>query len=399
MFTREVGLDRVVADGFTIVRAIQSRSWPATSANLEYAAVWGTRGLVAAQVTRIADGMPVKRISTLLEPIGRIEGHPIRLAENQAITFEGCKPYGAGFVLEPEESAAWIEADPRNAEVLFPYLNGEDLNSRPDASPSRWVIDFNDRSEAVSSEFQVPYARVRELVRPERQKVNREALRVRWWQYGDKRPAMRKAIAGLDNVLVMAQTRNTLQPMLVQTGQVFSQKIIVFASNSPSLQAVLSSSVHYLWARKYSSSLRKDLSYTPSDSFLTLPRPESTERLNGIGKTLNSERREIMLRRDLGLTKLYNLVNDPGIADSADADVARMREIHVELDQAVIDAYGWSEPLEHGFHTYRQMRRWTVRPVARVVILDLLLEENHRRAATQGEAPPPVDTDDESADE
>ena len=30
-----------------------------------------------------------------------------------------------------------------------------------------------------------------------------------------------------------------------------------------------------------------------------------------------------MLRRDLGLTKLYNLVNDPQIADASDPDVAR----------------------------------------------------------------------------
>ena len=27
---------------------------------------------------------------------------------------------------------------------LFPYLNGEDLNTRPDQSPSRWVINFFD---------------------------------------------------------------------------------------------------------------------------------------------------------------------------------------------------------------------------------------------------------------
>ncbi|MDR2973583.1 MAG: hypothetical protein LBV00_02550, partial [Propionibacteriaceae bacterium] len=53
--TREVGLDAMVADGFTITRAIQSRSWPAASANLEYAAVWGTRGPVADSVPRIAD--------------------------------------------------------------------------------------------------------------------------------------------------------------------------------------------------------------------------------------------------------------------------------------------------------------------------------------------------------
>lgn len=107
-----------------------------------------------------------------------------------------------------------------------------------------------------------------------------------------------------------------------------------------------------------------------------------------------------MLRRELGLTKLYNLVNDPETPDSVDADVARLREIHVELDQAVMAAYGWDDlPLEHGFHTYRQMTRWTVSPAARVEILDRLLEENHRRAAAQGQAPPPADAEDEGTEE
>jgi hypothetical protein len=101
-----------------------------------------------------------------------------------------------------------------------------------------------------------------------------------------------------------------------------------------------------------------------------------------------------MLRRNLGLTKLYNLVNDPAIADSADPDVARLRQIHVELDHAVMAAYGWDDvPLDHGFHTYRQMQRWTVSPTARVEILDRLLEENHRRAAAQGDVSAPGDND------
>lgn len=105
----------------------------------------------------------------------------------------------------------------------------------------------------------------------------------------------------------------------------------------------------------------------------------------------------MMLRRHLGLTKLYNLVNDPNLPDAADPDVARLREIHVELDHAVMAAYGWEDlPLDHGFHTYRQMTRWTVSPEARVEILDRLLEENHRRAALQGSAP--VATNDEVDD-
>jgi hypothetical protein len=125
--------------------------------------------------------------------------------------------------------------------------------------------------------------------------------------------------------------------------------------------------------------------------------PEPTEPLDRIGRSLDTERRVIMLRRNLGLTKLYNQVNDPSLASASEPDVARMRDIHVELDQSVMAAYGWEDvPLNHGFHTYRQMERWTVCPEARVEILDRLLEENHRRAALQRDSvPAPTDEDEE----
>ena len=47
MDTREVGLKQMVANGFIITHAIQSKSWPVASATLEYSAVWGTRNEVA----------------------------------------------------------------------------------------------------------------------------------------------------------------------------------------------------------------------------------------------------------------------------------------------------------------------------------------------------------------
>ncbi|KRC53375.1 hypothetical protein ASE19_13575 [Nocardioides sp. Root79] len=118
--------------------------------------------------------------------------------------------------------------------------------------------------------------------------------------------------------------------------------------------------------------------------FETFPRPTPTDELDQLGLILDAERRGIMLRRDLGLTKLYNLINDPTLPNTADGDIARMRGIHRELDQAVLSAYGWGDlGLEHGFHEYRKMVRWTVSPTARVEILDRLLEENHRRAASE----------------
>ncbi len=387
--TREVGLDRMVADGFAITRAIQSQSWPATSANLEYAAVWGTRGHVADEVLRVCDKVPVARISTLLEPEGRVNGQPERLAENTGIAFQGCVVLGTGFILESEEAQAWITQDPRNAEVLFPYLNGEDLNSRCDCSPSRWVIDFFNRSEHESSTYRLPFSRVVSDVRSERLLKKQPSYRTYWWQFAHKGTAWKAATANLDEVLVIALVSKTAIPVRVPTGQVFSHKLAVFATNRFTDQAVLSSSLHLMWVMRYSSTMRTDLNYSPSDVFETFPRPEPTPELETIGRTLDTERREIMLRRDLGLTKLYNLVNDPGLEAGIDPDVDRMRAIHVDLDAAVAAAYGWNDlDLTHGFHTYRKMTRWTLSPATRVEILDRLLEENHRRAAAEAASLP-----------
>jgi methylase of polypeptide subunit release factors len=387
--TRQVGLDRMVADGFTITRAIQSRSWPARSANLEYAAVWGTTGPVADAAARVSDEAPVARISTLLEPGGRTEGVPMRLVANLGLAFQGCIVLGMGFVLEPLEATEWLQNDARNTEVLFPYLNGDDLNSRPDSSASRWVIDFNDRPEAAAQRHKEAYGRVQAVVRPERQRVKMASRRENWWKFGSRAPALRRAIKDLDEVLAITRVSKSVMPMRVPTGQVFSDSLVVFATDSFAEQAVLSSSAHQMWAIQNGSGMRNDPRYTPSDVFETFPRPGSTVDLERIGEVLDTERREIMLRRELGLTKLYNLVNDPDIEDSADPDVARLREIHVDLDTAVMDAYGWGDiDLGHGFHTYRQMERWTVSPAARVEILDRLLELNHLRAAEQGDTPP-----------
>lgn len=384
--TREVGLDQLVARGVTLTRAVQSRTWPARSANLEFAAVWGTKGAVPDGVPRVADEITVPMITTLLEGEGRTSGHPVRLAENEGIAFQGCTVLGMGFVLDPAEAREWIDADPRNDEVLSPYITGEDLNSRPDTSPSRWVIDFDDRPLDAACAYEGPIERVREQVKPERDVNKRVVRRTHWWQFAERAPGMRRAVADLDECLMIARVSRTVMPSRVPlNGTIPSEALVVFATDDYADQAVLSSSPHNMWAIVRGSGMRNDPRYTPSTVFEAFPRPTSTDRLEKAGRTLDEERREIMLRRRLGLTKLYNLVHDPELADAADPDVARLREIHVEVDEAVTQAYGWDDlPLDHQFSTYRQMTRWSISPAARVEVLDRLLEENHRRAAQEG---------------
>ncbi|WP_329479272.1 SAM-dependent DNA methyltransferase [Kribbella sp. NBC_01484] len=382
--TREVGLDRMAVAGMTIRRAVQSASWPARSANLEYAGVWGSRAPLLEDSSRVADGLLVRSISTLLEPSGRTSGSPVRLVENSGMAFIGSYVLGKGFVLSEDEAAQLLEASALNSEIVFSYLNGDDLNSRPDSSASRSVIDFGTRDAAAASRYELAWQRVERLVRPERATNPRRPRRDSWWRFAERAAGLYLAIEGLHHVLAIARVSKTVMPVRVPTGQVFSDQIVVFASDDYADQAVLSSSLHQTWAIMHGSSLETRVRYTPSDVFDTFARPAHVDDLKIVGKMLDEERAEIMLRRGLGITKVYNLVNDPDI--DGDADVDQLREIHVMLDEAVVHAYGWEDvPLGHGYHTYRQMERFTISQAARVELLDRLLEENHRRAATHGE--------------
>ncbi|MEH1014224.1 DNA methyltransferase [Micromonospora sp. CPCC 206060] len=373
--TREVGLDQAVDMGWSIYRANKSQPWPGT-ASLEVSLLWVGHG--AAADRPVLDGRPVPGITPSLDVRSRVTGKPHRLAANAGQAFIGSYVLGTGFLLEPERAASLIDKDPRNREVLFPYLNGEDLNSRPDCSARRWVINFHDWSMEMAQQYPDCFAIVEREVKPFRATNNRAARRERWWQFAEKAPALYAAIRGLNRVLVIARLSKTGLPTLVSTGQVTSDQVIVFSTDGYESLALLSSNLHFAWwTTKGESSLRSDPRYTPSDGFETFPQPDNaTDRMTQIGAELDSYRRSVMLDRELGLTKLYNLVHDEQVSS---ADIRRLRDIHVEIDEAVAEAYGFGLSLGHGFHQTRQGVRFTIDPATQVEVLDFLLELNHQR--------------------
>lgn len=384
--TSEVGLAQLLRRGLAVYRSIRSSPWPARSANLEYAAIWATRRTHLG-VTCVADGTPVPKISALLEPQGRIEGVPERLFANAGMVFQGTTALGSGFFLEPAEAARLIESDPRNAEVVKPYVNGDDLSTRPDASASRYIVDFGEMTLDEAGTYPEPLQIVIDRVKPARLVQADVRAAERWWQFSRPRRELYQAIADRDAVLAISIVSKAVLPVRVDTGLVFSNATAVFALDPVANLALLSSAAHQLWAIAYGSTLETRVRYVPTDVFETWPQPEPTRRVKALGERFDKRRREVMLRRGLGLTALYNLVNSPHEHDDEDIDL--IRSIHVEIDEAVMEAYGWTDiPLDHGFYTYRQMERWTVSPPARVEILDRLLEENHRRAKLEAEAAP-----------
>lgn len=379
--TREVGLDQIARGGIDIFAAVKSEKWPTRGANLEYSIVWASRQSRAPGVRALADGARIPVITTSLDPAGRVTGSPDRLAVNQAFAFQGSNVVGLGFTMSEADARNLIDLDARNADVLFPFTNGDDLNSQPDSSGSRWIINFFDWSKDRAKTYPACFEIVQREVKPKRDSNNRENYRRYWWRYGETRPGLVAAIADLKHVLAIALVSKVVLPVRVPTGQVFSHQTAVFATEDLADLAILSSAPHYWWTISRSSTLETRIRYTPSDVFGTLARPSSTSRMRTAGASLDEDRRTFMLSNQLGLTKTYNLVHDPGVVDS---EVTLIRDLHVEVDEAVCAAYGWEEvPLEHGHYETRQGMRWTVSPAARVELLDRLLELNHARYAEE----------------
>ena len=379
--TREVGLDQLTAAGVDIRAAVKSAKWPTRGANLEYCIVWGSHQARAVDVRAVADGHPVAAITASLDPAGRVTGNPHRLAANSGLVFIGSYVHGLGFTMAPERAQELLATDPRNGDVLFPFISGEDLNSRPDNSASRWVINFHDWPLARAERYPALLGQVRELVKPERDKNKREARRRYWWRYAEPAPNLYRAMEGLDRVLAIALTSKSVMVQLVPARGVFSHGLAVFASSDFGVLALLSSSVHYWWAIARASSMRADLRYTPSDVFETLPLPDLTARMRLAGEALHGERSAFMLSGQLGLTKTYNLVHDPTCRET---EVDRLRDLHRDVDAAVCAAYGWSDlDLQHGHYETRQGVRFTVAPAVQVELVDRLLELNFTRHAKE----------------
>ena len=403
--TRQVGLEAMVRSGAVIYAAYPNEPWPGKAAVVTsrvhvHKGEWrGERSLL---------GQPVPFISAFLSD--REEWSPKRLKANEGLAFQGSIVLGKGFILTPEEAQRMLDADPRNSEVIFPYLNGEDLNSDPEQRPSRWVINFWDWPEERARLYRLPWQRLEELVKPERAKNNLRERRERWWQFGAKAPALYHAIGRghaferhpkgwnpsvkLQRVLTCSLVSKYLVFAAVDSGWVYAHKLAVFASDSMATFALLTSSINDAWARKNSSSLETRLNYSPSDAFETLPLCDlSSSDLQYVGAEYELQRRKVCGSLRLGLTDLYNRFHDP--ADQAPELVA-LRALHREVDLAVARAYGWTDlDLRHDFHSVSFLPendrvRFTISETARLEVLRRLAELNHQRYQNeQASAPPP----------
>jgi len=156
--------------------------------------------------------------------------------------------------------------------------------------------------------------------------------------------------------------------------------VVVFAWDDFGHFALLQSAVHEIWTDRFRTSLREDPRYSISDCFMTFPLPEGNHLMTHaerLGKTYYEHRATLMQSRNEGLTSTYNRFHDP---TEKEMNLEVLRNLQVEMDQAVAIAYGWTDlNLGHGFHETKQGVRFTVTDAARRTVLDSLSALNHQR--------------------
>jgi hypothetical protein len=348
--TRASGLTVILENGGAILRATRRLRWPGEAAVI-VSVVHVKRGATSEP---ILDGAKVKRISSYLVT-GDLDSSPAPLAANSGNAFVGSYVLGMGFTFDDAAAAKGtassldkmerlLSANHSNQERIFPYIGGEEINHNPRHVHSRFVIDFESMTEnQARNGWPELIFIVEALVKKEREKSKREDLRERWWQFAYRKNSLYAAISKIPHMLAVSRVSTMFAVCRISTKVVPADSIVIFPFSKLSAFAVMQSRTHEIWARFFSSSMKDDLRYAPSDCFRTFPFPEEFEAdaaLEAAGEAYHTFRAQLMIDRNEGLTKTYNRFHARG--ENA-PDFGHLRALQAEMDAAVLRAYAWND--------------------------------------------------------
>jgi hypothetical protein len=364
----------------------------------------GARVLNGAHVTIISEELSdreVWEIQTLEDNISRM--------------FQGTILSGEGFKISAETAQSLLASDQGYRNVVFPFIGGNEINKDHESAPTCWVICFWDWPEEKARRFEEAFAIIQTAVYPERQlrKPNgdykyRAPQPQRWWQYGEKRPALYHAIGrgrvfenhpetwnpdDRQRARVLAiSTGTTKYPVftLLPPDMMYSNKLCILADDRYSVFAVLSSDIHSVWAWAQKTTLQADMEsmrYAHGNIFETFPFPSALfqngdQDLERLGTRFFEGRQSFMQNHKFGLTKFYNAFHDP---DNNVEALNDLRKLQGDINKTVLQRYDWRDvDPATGFHGVGYLPdgknvRFTVSEEARLEVLRRLSKLNKAR--------------------
>lgn len=347
--TRTSGLQTILANGGAITRAVRNIRWPG-----EAAVVVSIAHVVrqpSSSVIAVLDGRPVRRISAYLVS-GDLDVLPHRITANSGLAFKGCEIGSLGFLVnacssEFEKFKRYADPARPTLRLLKPYIGGEDLNSSGTDQPRRYVLDVDSLGAFEMSRLPDVLEFLAQNVRPDllsRGEVTPST--VEWWHFRRPSYELRNAVGRFERILAISRVSDTAAVTFLPGDAIANSDLICMSFDSFSAFCLLQSRVHEFWARSFSSSMKEDLRYTPSRCFISFPFPVASDgvgALNCYGQSYFEARAALIAQTKIGLTKTYNRFHN---LNDHSADIARLRELHAEMDRAVLRAYGWDDLAE-----------------------------------------------------
>jgi hypothetical protein len=411
---REDGLEIIVKNGGKVIHAVRSIRWPGQAA-VEVSLITISRSNRVFDY--FLDGKNVSKISSYLDENTEM-GKPFTLIKSKGKSFQGSIVLGDGFVLNNLEAKRLLESESSNKEIIFPYLTGDDLNSNFNHSPTRWVINFFELELKEAQMYKECFEIIEKKVKPDREKITYSPNAKRYfWRYERLRPELYKNLKKFAfNYGISTQATKYVVFAKVPSNIVFSNAVAVISSEKNDVFSIISSTIHNEWAWKNSSKMGStSLRYTPTDSFETFPFPPNIpideSKVEIIGEYYYEHRKRVMIGFQLGLTETYNLFHSNAITaqsindkdkqvvslqkhlektantisfDEAIQGILKLRELHVQMDEVVLNAYGWNDiELKHNFYEVDYLPendrvRFTIHADARKEVLKRLLELNYK---------------------
>ena len=399
--TRVGVLLHILNSGGTIRHAIKRLPWPGEAAVVVSVIHIGRK--LHGDEHPTLNGREVERISAYLIE-GNIDESPFTITNNLGLAYIGSFLLGMGFTFDDEAgptSDAWplqvmndiISSDEKCQSRIKSYLGGDDINNHPQHQPRRFAFNLSDLEETHAKQgWPALYTLALERVRPQRSLSKRASYKNKWWKFAEPQSALYRSIDGRDFVLCCSLVSTHLCFARVQNRYWYSHKLAVFNRAEWTLFGLLQSRVHEIWTRFTSSTLGDALNYSPTDCFETFPFPrgyEADAALEAAGQAYHDHRAALMIAANEGMTKTYNRFHK---SDERGEPIRILRELHDEMDRAVLRAYGWddlAEELRPQFltedteddHTYQGRYFWPADQRDRV--LARLLALNAQRHADE----------------
>ena len=379
---RRVALDHMEATGFVIYRAVPNMPWPGLAA-VHVCVLHTRKGSWVGEY--FIDDKLVEGISTGLEPKSTARVEPTELARFPAQPSKGTTVNGTGFILASEEALRLIKASTINREVIKRYLNGAELNDSTDGIGPRWIVDFGERNRIEAERYKEPWSIVESRVAATREAHRFQVHEKDFWKFSDKRPDLYNALREIERAIVFSLVSKYFAFSFAPAEQLFSSSLGIIPTADAAVFGTLQSTIHVSWAQAHQYSLKGDPRYSIGRCYRTFPFPDFSlgvvAHMRVKAEDFHARRKAAMAEFRIGLRVFYDRFHD---RSEQSADIARLRALHAELDQAVAAAYGWSDlDLGHGFHATKQGERYTLSEPARRTVLDRLLALNHQRYAEE----------------